>query len=342
MSKPQDPYCHPFTSKHQQCLDTSEWIPDCYRTSPSRRRLFLGFCVALAAAVSCCATVSAKNEGAFAKRDIAGSADHPLLKRIEGSYIVYYARKAYDEYKIALDKVTSAQYNFQKVEGSHTTLIYALPKDASTFEVVHAYQGTLGDVEVLFQGYSKDDELGNMFFEEIYKAGYDDPSSSFGCVFNDEFRYMAAKVTRQEGDLYVTIWAVFNTAYAFNTLKVSNAMVLPPDCPGVRLDIIETKPMKQRLVKVTADEMSSEIAKAGHATLYGILFDFNKAELKPESGPVLQEIGRLLQDKPELKLVVTGHTDAVGGFDFNRDLSQRRSAAVVTALATRYRVAQGS
>jgi OmpA-OmpF porin, OOP family len=138
--------------------------------------------------------------------------------------------------------------------------------------------------------------------------------------------------------LYVTIWAVFNTAYAFNSLKDSG-MVLPPDCPGVRLDIIETKPMKQRLVKVTADEMSSEIAKAGHATLYGILFDFNKAELKPESGPVLQEIGKLLQDKPELKLVVTGHTDAVGGFDFNRDLSQRRAAAVVTALATRYRVA---
>jgi hypothetical protein len=47
---------------------------------------------------------------------------------------------------------------------------------------------------VLFQGYSKDDELGDMFFNEIYKAGGGDPSSSFGLNFNDEFRYMAAKV----------------------------------------------------------------------------------------------------------------------------------------------------
>jgi outer membrane protein OmpA-like peptidoglycan-associated protein len=37
-----------------------------------------------------------------------------------------------------------------------------------------------------------------------------------------------------------------------------------------------------------------------------------------------------------MKLLVVGHTDSVGGYAFNLDLSQRRAAAVVAALATRY------
>ena len=55
----------------------------------------------------------------------------------------------------------------------------------------------------------------------------------------------------------------------------------------------------------------------------------------------MEEIGKLLQEKPDLKLIVTGHTDAVGGFDFNRDLSQRRAAAVVAALNSQYRFHPG-
>ena len=39
-----------------------------------------------------------------------------------------------------------------------------------------------------------------------------------------------------------------------------------------------------------------------------------------------------------LKLLVVGHTDNVGSFSFNMDLSQRRAAAVVAALASRFAV----
>ena len=46
-------------------------------------------------------------------------------------------------------------------------------------------------------------------------------------------------------------------------------------------------------------------------------------------------MGKLLKDNPALKLLVVGHTDNVGNFPFNMDLSQRRAAAVVAALASR-------
>lgn len=114
---------------------------------------------------------------------------------------------------------------------------------------------------------------------------------------------------------------------------------VPKDRTGVRVDIIETKPMAQRMVTVTSDEMSSDISKAGRVALCGILFDFNKTDLKPESTPTLQEIAKLLEKDAALKLIVTGHTDNAGTFESNRDLSQRRAAAVVAALTSHYHVA---
>jgi outer membrane protein OmpA-like peptidoglycan-associated protein len=93
------------------------------------------------------------------------------------------------------------------------------------------------------------------------------------------------------------------------------------------------------MVFVNATQMQSDITAKGHASIYGILFDFNKADLKAESGPTLAEIGKLMAANPSLKLLVVGHTDNVGTLDFNRDLSARRAQSVVRALTTDYGVA---
>jgi outer membrane protein OmpA-like peptidoglycan-associated protein len=91
-------------------------------------------------------------------------------------------------------------------------------------------------------------------------------------------------------------------------------------------------------VTVDAGEMAKSITATGRVALYGIYFDFNKAEVKPESDTTLAEVAKLLQTTPAMSLLVVGHTDNVGTFDFNLDLSQRRAAAVVEALATRFKV----
>jgi len=97
--------------------------------------------------------------------------------------------------------------------------------------------------------------------------------------------------------------------------------------------------MVQDMVVVSSDEMSKAIAATGRVALYGILFDFNKADLKPESKPALAEIAKLLTQEPGLKLHVVGHTDNVGGFEFNLGLSKRRADAVVAALTREYGIA---
>jgi OOP family OmpA-OmpF porin len=103
------------------------------------------------------------------------------------------------------------------------------------------------------------------------------------------------------------------------------------------LTFIEKEAMKQ---EVTADAkvMSEGISSTGHVAIYGIYFDFNKSDVKPESEPALSEIAKLLTGSPNLKVFIVGHTDNVGGVDYNMKLSQARADAVVKALTTKYKV----
>ena len=73
--------------------------------------------------------------------------------------------------------------------------------------------------------------------------------------------------------------------------------------------------------------------------IYGIYFDFGSDHLKPESTPVLKEIAAVLDAHADWKLNVSGHTDNIGGDDYNLDLSKRRSAAVKAALIADYHIA---
>jgi len=103
------------------------------------------------------------------------------------------------------------------------------------------------------------------------------------------------------------------------------------------ITIIEKEAMKQE-VAADAKFMADGISSTGHVAIYGIYFDFNKSDVKPESEPALSEIAKLLTGTPNLKVFIVGHTDNVGGVDYNMKLSQARADAVVKALTTKYKV----
>jgi OOP family OmpA-OmpF porin len=103
------------------------------------------------------------------------------------------------------------------------------------------------------------------------------------------------------------------------------------------LYIVEKEAMKQEVV-ADAKFMAEGISSTGHVAIYGIYFDFNKSDLKAESEPALNEIAKLLTGNPNLKVFIVGHTDNVGGVDYNMKLSQARADAVVKTLTTKYKV----
>jgi outer membrane protein OmpA-like peptidoglycan-associated protein len=88
----------------------------------------------------------------------------------------------------------------------------------------------------------------------------------------------------------------------------------------------------------TDDEIEKALEKDKHVDVYGIYFDFGSDRLRPESEPVLREISEALQKNGGWTLRIQGHTDNVGSDAFNMDLSERRSAAVRTALIQRFAI----
>ena len=101
--------------------------------------------------------------------------------------------------------------------------------------------------------------------------------------------------------------------------------------------IVEKQAMQQDVVG--AETWRNDLGATGHAAVYGIYFDTDKADLKPESDAALQEIAKLLGQDAALKVMVVGHTDGTGDLARNMQLSEARARAVVAALTAKHGIA---
>ncbi len=106
------------------------------------------------------------------------------------------------------------------------------------------------------------------------------------------------------------------------------------------LRIVEKKAMEQ-YVEADAAAFSNDIRSSGHAAVYGITFDTDQADLKPESAQTIGEIAKLLASDPGLKVAVVGPTDNTGSVAHNLQLSQDRAKAVMQALIRDHGIAAG-
>lgn len=68
--------------------------------------------------------------------------------------------------------------------------------------------------------------------------------------------------------------------------------------------------------------------RRGSATLQGVNFEFDSAQLTAESRPVLDEVAADLKKYPRLKVELQGHTDSKGSDAYNLKLSDRRAQSV--------------
>lgn len=70
-------------------------------------------------------------------------------------------------------------------------------------------------------------------------------------------------------------------------------------------------------------------------TLGDVLFDTGLATLKPGAYATIDRLSSVLKEAPDRKVMIEGHTDSVGSDEYNQGLSERRAAAVQTALLER-------
>jgi OOP family OmpA-OmpF porin len=71
---------------------------------------------------------------------------------------------------------------------------------------------------------------------------------------------------------------------------------------------------------------------AKRIVLRGVNFDFDKSAIRPDSRPVLDEAVSVLDENPNVRISVEGHTDAFGTDIYNEKLSVRRAEAVFRYL----------
>ncbi len=95
----------------------------------------------------------------------------------------------------------------------------------------------------------------------------------------------------------------------------------------------ESFPMVSNLkITTAAPDTRSKLITEGRLVTYGITFDVNKADIKPESYGTLKSIADVLKENAGVKVNIVGHTDSDGDDALNLDLSRRRAESVKKEL----------
>lgn len=267
--------------------------------------------------------------------------DHPLLGRYEGATQVGYRVSAFDEARIIvgpMEENTSAQQRgagWQTVEGKVTILYYRLPEGRTALEALRNYQASLTEKRFAVT-FTCSTEAGSCFIDG---QGY--PGIFLGLALDGP----AGLPTLELGDVVRNFFGNGNGRYLYAKLDrpggaVHASLAFSDDPNRERVVIarmVETGAMEAGKIQVTeAGALKQDLDTRGRADVYGILFDTDKAAVKPDSQPQLKAIADVLARSPGLKLDVVGHTDNQGGAAYNQRLSEARAAAVVAELTARY------
>lgn len=262
------------------------------------------------------------------KADIAGASDHPMVGRYEGSKITHYQTKAYEELKVpfkAQERADNDKASWQSaLAGKLMSIRYEGPAGRSLLEVMRNYEAALKakGFEIRFSCRGKDCAPGRSVssFWDAGRGGIGMPTTW------DTTGYVLAERPADTGKVTVALLGV-------ETQGGNSKMPVP----HVAVTIVEAKPMEADKIKVLdAGEMQQAIARDGRVAIYGIFFEFDKADIKPESAAQIGQLAELLKKNPQLEVLIVGHTDGQGAYDYNLSLSARRARAVLDTLASRH------
>jgi len=250
--------------------------------------------------------------------DVPGAKDYPGVGRFKGSVITGYEVKDFDASKLQAAPFKDGKATDErKPEGRVTRIAYKTGAGPSILEVAKNFETQLEKAGFTTLLSCTTDECGGIPFSEALDVL---PIPQMW-VDGFDYRYWSGRKAGESGaETYAAVLVSKNNEEIYAELVVT-----------------EVGAMENKMIDAAA--MAKGLGQAGHIALYGIYFDTDKAVVKPESAPTLAEIAKLLAAQPELHVFIVGHTDNQGTFDYNIDLSRRRSAAVAAALAKSYGVA---
>lgn len=280
-----------------------------------------------------CTLLASLAHAEMPKKDLVDGKDHPLLSRFTDAKMVGYEVKRFDEVVLPAGKRVKGQFEKSlTLEGKYTRIVYNYPQDRSSLEVMRNYQQALdkAGMKTLFACAKEScgEEFGAWFLDRQLDSNFIKGSGTwdpFNYGRNDE-RYLVATGTTSNG------MQVHLAVYVVSPVQQQNG--------GIYVRIVEGKPMEQGNVtaSLNAADMAKGLSTEGKVAVYGLYFDTDKSDIKPESKAALAEMAKLMQQNAQLKVYIVGHTDNQGSVARNLDLSQKRAEAVIRALSSDYKV----
>lgn len=242
-----------------------------------------------------------------AAQDAAGCKDHPLFTRMPNYQIYHCATVDFEAVEFAKPgrKHYEKAEDYESIEGKVYTVSYKLKEGASpasALQIVRNFQNATKAV-----GGSV---LGD--YVNLSAAPLRESVQKFMVDILSYDRYTILKLTKGDSEYWVNV-AASDDGRDYNVV------------------VVERKAMTQ---DVSVNELVDKLNKDGFITLY-INFDTGKSTIRPESNKKLDDAAKVLQVASTLKIEVAGHTDNVGGQDFNQKLSMDRANAVMAALIKR-------
>ena len=270
-------------------------------------------------------------------QDIDGVVEHPMIERYPGQVIAWQHIENYQPYKVAVGPVTGYRSigDWIETEGRVTRTFYKYEgEDRSYSEIYKNYLDALKaeGFEILGDGMSADRKgvaVGSRQWMEVtFRENPATKPGAVGTMFSGTSSSggagaIVASKERAAGTAYVVVYVEQHSKNYVGTL----------------IDIVEEEAAETGLVVIDAEAMGADIEEYGRVVLDGIVFEFDKATLKPESKAALDAIADYLATHPDKVFYVVGHTDSKGTYAYNSKLSDDRARAVADALKQDYGIA---
>ncbi|MEA1873570.1 MAG: OmpA family protein [Bacteroidota bacterium] len=89
---------------------------------------------------------------------------------------------------------------------------------------------------------------------------------------------------------------------------------------------------KAKFQQITREILLQPMEVGTKIVLRNIFFDYDKSTLRSESSGELSKVLKILDDNPNMKIEISGHTDNRGSLEYNTELSRSRAKSVVDYL----------
>lgn len=233
----------------------------------------------------------------------AKSHDYPGIGRFKGSVITGYDVKDFDAVNLQAAPFKDGKATDpRRVEGRISRIAYRTGPGPSILDVSRNFEN----------------QLANAGFETLLACDVD---ACGGIPFSEAIDVLPIPQVDNGRETYASVLVSKNN-----------------DDVVAQLTVAERDAMQNKMVDAAA--MAKGLGETGHIALYGLYFDTDKAVIKPESRPTLDQIAKLLSGHPGLNVYIVGHTDSQGKPAYNLDLSRRRAEAVAEDLARNYGIAK--